>query len=403
MTTYQTGKNVQVMFKAQTTPGTLAASGAGATQLRASPASGMNLKKTAIQPTEFRSDGMTPNSRHGSRSAPGEYMADLIVGAFDLLFEAASRGTWLPSFTVLPADITSITTQAGPPSTITAASGSFIAKGVVKGDVIRLTGHSTAANNSKNLRVIGVTATVLTVSEPLITDAVADTTFTITVCKRLTQGNPPVRRAFTFEEYDQDIDASQVFDFARVAGMSFKFTPDATVQVTFKMLGVDMQVMTTSSAPYFTSPTVPAGIGLVCVDGKVRVGGTTDSLDFTSLTIDIDMGGFTQPVIGSVVSPDVFLNNAKISGTLEALRSDMTRVNYFLNETLLDITVLCVEPESEPKDFISFYFGATKAMGNDKQLGNDNAKIESMPIDIGIDQAGSGSSPSMFLISTSAP
>jgi hypothetical protein len=316
MTTYQTGKNVLVLYKSQTTAGTLATT-TGATGFRASPAAGMNLKKAPVQPTEFRSDGMTVISRHGSRSAPGDYMADLIVGAFDALLEAGARGTWLPSFTVLPADVTSITTQAGPPSTITGASGSFLTAGggIKKGDVIRLTGHSTAANNSKNLRVTNVTASVITVAESLVTDAVADTTFSIAVCKRLINGSPPVNRAFTFEEVDQDIDSSEVFDWARVAGITLKFVPDQTVQITFKMLGRDMQTFTGASSPYFTTYTMPAGVGLVVTDGKVYVNGA-DSFDFTSLEINLDLGGATQPVIGSDKSPDVFLNNAKISGTL---------------------------------------------------------------------------------------
>jgi hypothetical protein len=398
--TYQTGKNVLVAFKVESTFGTKPSAGS-ASVFRASPASGLGLRKGQIRPGEFRADGMTTQARHGSRSVEGTYEADLSLAFADALFEAVLRGTWLASFTITQATATSITTQA---NSITRAAGSWITDGARVGDVVRLSGFNTAANNNINLRVTALTATVMTVAETLVVDAAADTTFTLTVTKRLVMSNPPVARSFTFEEVFQDIDSSQIFKGCRICGITLKFTPDNTVMVTFKVVGQDEETGTGASSPYYTSPTVSANIPLVCVDGKIRVNGV-DAVDFSAFEITYDIGGATQGVIGALVSPDVFTNNAQVTASLTALRSDLTRLNLFINETIFDIHVMCVEPEAEPKDFMSFYFGNVKVMDAQKNIGNDNAFLETLPLVIGADEAGSavGHTSTMMQINSSAP
>jgi hypothetical protein len=399
MTTYQTGKNISVLYKKEVTLG-IAPAADGATQFRASPASGLSPAKASVMPTEFRPDGMTVQARHGSKSVAGDYLADLSVGTFDALLEAALRGTWFASFTITEADMTSITIPTT--STIVAAAGSWITKGVKVGDVVRLANFNTSADDAINLRVTAVTASTLTVAEALVVDAVADTSFTLTVCKRLVQGVPPVPASFTFEEHNQDIDASEYFVGVRISKMALKFAPDATVQVTFSCIGLDMDTVEGASAPLFTTPyTISTSVPLVCVDGKVRVNGA-DEVDFTAFDVTFDLKGATIPVIGSVISPDVFLNNAVITANLTALRSDLSRLGLFLAETTFAISVMCVEPMSEPKNFLSFFMGNALSMGNTKQIGQDNALIETIPVNIGIDQAGGAHANTMLLLSTSA-
>ena len=399
MPAYQTGRNKAVDLKVESTLGTPPGA-SGATRLRVAPSSGLTLKKATVLPTEFRADGMTVQARHGSKSVDGEYMMDLIVGAADALFEAGARGTWFPSFTYTNTTGTSVTAQAGPPSTFTFAAGSLITAGIKVGDIVRMNATGgPAGNNNRNLRVTAVTATLLTVAETLTLDATPRTTFTLTVLKRLVQGT--TSRSFTFEEKDLDASVSKQFVGCRIAKVMLSFKPDATVQVTFGLVGQDMNVISGGSYPYFTSPTVATGIGLVCSDGKVRVNGV-DSIDFTGLDITIDLGGATQPVIGSMISPDVFLNPAKITGQLTGLRSDLSRLGLFTAETQFEIGVLCVAPMSEPKDCVHFYFGNCKYMGQSDGMGQDNALIETLPINIGLDEAGGAHVSTMFLMSTSA-
>src|SRR3954471_5119546 len=187
---YQTGKNAYVAFKVEGTLGTKPAAG-GASIFRASPSAGLELKRASVMPTEYRSGGQTPQARLGSKSVDGAYSADLSAGTFDALFEALLRGTWLASFAITNATMTSVTTAGG--NTIVAAAGSWITQGLRVGDIIQLSGFTDAGNNGRNLRVIGLTATVITTAETdLINNAAADSSFSVQVLKRLVQGNPPV-------------------------------------------------------------------------------------------------------------------------------------------------------------------------------------------------------------------
>jgi hypothetical protein len=75
--------------------------------------------------------------------------------------------------------LTSITTTT---NTIVAASGSWITQGVKVGDMVVLTNHATAANNSLRLGVAAVTASTITIaSANLIATAVPDSAFTLTI------------------------------------------------------------------------------------------------------------------------------------------------------------------------------------------------------------------------------
>ena len=156
-TTYQTGKNIAVLYKVQAAKGT-AETGAGGYGLRVRPSAGLKLGKGIIQNEAIRGDGQTRRGRHGTRNVSGGLVSDLCVGEMDNPFEAYLRGTWSASFTITQTDVTSITTTT---TEIVGASGSWLTEGVRVGDMVKLTDHSTAANNSKWLRVLGVTASTI--------------------------------------------------------------------------------------------------------------------------------------------------------------------------------------------------------------------------------------------------
>ncbi|TIL83592.1 MAG: hypothetical protein E5Y76_02090, partial [Mesorhizobium sp.] len=93
---------------------------------------------------------MSTRGRHGLQKTAGAYISELSLGGFDDILEAVMRGTWSSAnLQLTQADFTSITTGA---NTIVFAAGSPISLGVKVGDVWRLTNHSSAANNSINLR-----------------------------------------------------------------------------------------------------------------------------------------------------------------------------------------------------------------------------------------------------------
>ena len=405
----QPGKLVRVAYKEmvdlQTAPGAT-----GAMVLVPNPGPGLKLSKTPILPNAIRADGLGLMARHGSISVAGSYPADLSVGGMDDLLEAGMRGDWAAALTITEATagLTSITTTA---TTIVAAAGSWITAGLRVGDVIRLTGNATTANNGKNFRIKTLTASTITLHrpvengvqvDPLVADAVADTAFTVTRLKKLTNNaTAPVRRLFRFEQYYAGIDASQIFDGCRIVGFTINGTPDGMATIEFQVLGAKMDVVEGSEAPYFTGFTTPTGDGLVFSDARISVGGE-DIAVATAFELNYTITAATTPVVGSQITPDVFDNDANLSGSFSLLRKDMENVKAFVDETEFELHVLLRMPGAEPQDCLSIFVPRIKFNDNDSPLGGDGAMIESAPWNSGQIRDVTGYDTGLLTMCTSA-
>jgi hypothetical protein len=391
----QSGKAVSVRYKAQSGLGT-PASGTGGFELPVAPSPGLTLAKVAINDPTIRADGLTLIGRHGSRSVTGSYEAPLRLNALNVPIGAVLRTTAVPTDTLDSADFTSITTTA---NTIVAASGDWRTMGVRKGMVIRLANSAQAGNNGRNLTVLNVTATDITTAETLVVDAVADTGADVILPRFYTSPAVPVDQYFTVEEYHVDIDASEVFTDCVFSSLAFSLQPDNTANVTIGVVGRNVSAETGSAAPVLTAPTQYTTRALVAIDAAIWVGGTRrvncSALDFT-----YDIGASTVPVIGSTISPDVFKNQATLSGSFSALRDSLADFEAFLDEDEVAISVTLIEPEAAPQDFVSLYIPLAKYTGNDAPLGSDNAMIEARPFTAGLADVG-GANPTMLLVSTS--
>lgn len=394
---YQTGQNVSVRYKVQSAKGS-PASGAGGKELPLVASPGLRLSKANITSPEVRSDGMKSIGRHGSRAVAGTYTAVLRVGALDELLEAGFRSTWTASDTITESDMTSITTTT---STIVAASGSWVTQGVKVGDVVVLTLHATAGNNSKNLLVTGVSALTLTVAgTPLTLNAVADTAFTLTVHKRLGQG--VTNRYFTFEEYHADIDYSETYTDCMVSSLAFAMQPNGTVQVTIGIVGINATVNNTGTAPVLTSPTQYDSANLVATDATILKDGVAIT-DLTGFSLNMDAAAQLLEVVGSVTSPDVFPNNTGVTGSISAPNSDLSWLSSFIAETELSFLIHMVEPESEPKSHVTLFLPLVKQMESpDDPLGGDGPMIGTMALEMGKKPVTTGYLATMVQVSTSA-
>lgn len=396
---FQTQSNIVIAYKPEVTFGTPVTGGSGY-QFRPNAGGGLSMSQAVINSNEIRSDGKSSIGRYGTKAVTGGYSADLSVGTFDPLFEAVMRSTWVAAvaITEATAGLTSITTTT---STIVASAGSWITAGVRVGDVIRLTGHATAANNSRNLRVTGVTASTITVAETLTADAVADSAFTVTILKKLSQGATPTRRSFTFEEYETDLDLSEQYVSCRVSSMRISGAPDSMAIVEFGIVGQTMNPLEVGTSPSLTSPTLTTTLGLTLSDASIRWGGS-DQAVLTAFDMVFDMNAAGQPVIGSKLTPDIFENNSTLSGTLSGVRQDLVNVTRATAETELEFHALLVEPESEPKDCISIFVPRIKIQVPAKGIGNGGAMIETFPFMTGTKGTATGYDDSMLTISTSA-
>jgi len=390
---FQSGKRVSVRYKVQSGLGS-PASGSGGKELPFAPSAGFSLAKVAIADPTVRSDGQTLIGRHGSRSVAGSYDAPLRLNALNELFEAVLRTTAVATTTLSAVSITTTT------STIVRGTGDWLTAGVRRGMVIRLSGHATAGNNDRNLTVTNVTTTTITVAETLILDAVADPA-DIILPRYYAQSATPTDRYFTVEEYHSDIDQSEVATDCVISSLAVSLQPDNTAMLTFGIVGRNETAEATGASPVLTSPTEYQTVAMVATDAALVVGGTP-ILNVSGLDFTYDLGAATVPVVGSVVSPDVFKNNATLEGSFSALRDDLTALSAFLDETEFGIVVTLVEPEAAPADFVSFYLPLCKYTGNDAPLGSDNAMIESRPFTAGkATAAQDGTIGTMLMVSTS--
>jgi hypothetical protein len=355
---YSENWNGYIAFKAQSAKGSQA-SGADAQILPTSGGAGGLLTKQAVESQIVRRDAQQLRGRHGSRRTAGSYTSELGIGRADPIWEALMRNAWSAADLVITeatAGLTSITTTA---NTIVAAAGSWITAGVRVGDVWRLTDHATAANNGRNLRITGVTATTLTVADTLVEDAVADTAFTMTRPGRvLINGAAGAlsKSYFTIEEHEYDLDASELYTDCRWSRGMISMQPDGMLNTEFGWTGTGQaEVVESGSAPHFTAPVEPTALSLAALEAVVRFG-TEDVADLTSFDFTMDL----QPVSPAVISatgyaPDVFLGVFLASLNMTFLRQDLQALADFDDETQLSLHLLASENETAPADFFSLH------------------------------------------------
>jgi hypothetical protein len=396
----QSAKNVTVAFKPEATFNTPPGA-TGGEFLRFTPSAGAQLQSATIRSNEQRADSLQTMGRNGSEQVTGTYTAEASVGSHDTLYEAVMRATWNAALVVTEATSggpDEITTEA---NAIVGANGSWIAAGLRVGDVIRLTGHSVPANNGRNLRVRAITATRLELYETLTVEATADTTFTITRGKKLSNPAAPVKRTFYVEQRNVDVDASQLFGGIRWTGLKVTGTPDGMAELEFTLLGASMTVVDGGDSPYFTAPTAYNSDPLVFADAKIGLAGADISVA-TAFEFTYAINAATQPVVGSKVSPDVFDNDVTLGGSFSMIREDFARVDAFRNEVEFPLHILLTEPVPEPKPYLSFYIPRCKYTGADAPLGGDGAMIETLPFQCGATAAASGVDATMLTICTAA-
>jgi hypothetical protein len=364
---YQTQSNAIVAYKAQTGLG-VPATGTGAQVLRVAGGTGGDLTKAATESNEVRYDGMRTRGRHGIQKTTGAWSGEASLGSFDIIAEAIMRDTMSAAdltITEVTAGLTSITTTAyvagtNTPATIVATAGSWITAGLKVGDIIRLTGHSATGNNNRNMRITGLTPTTITIGEQWLAAAAADAAFSIIrPGKKLIQsGTQLIKRYFTVEEYEIDIDQSMVMSDFVWGAMRVGMAPNGIITMDPSGIGTgQMSVNDTATSPVFTTPTPTTSLPLAVVDATIRIGGR-DMVDLTSFDLTMDISPMSPDVFGSgniKYGPDVFTGQMGIGINFTALRKDLQMLQDFIAETQYSISILAVENEAEPKSFLSIY------------------------------------------------
>lgn len=370
--TYQTQWNQYIAYKVQSALNT-AASGSGATVLPWTSGRGQGSTQ-AVQSRQIRRDGMAVRGRHGARRAQGSYPGEMQLANYDPIIEAVMRGTWGASVVTISNGTSGFTSAtiavSGSVVTVSAAATGAslltVSGGPKVGDVVVWASGVDAADRDRPLRLTGMTANTMTFAESLTTVAGPESTWAFDVPKKLI--NPPVgslvKRYFTIEEHEIDLDGSEIFEDAMWGQLEFSMQPNGMFMITPSWTGTGtMSVVSGGSAPYFTSPADPAAaVPIAAIDATIRFG-SGDLVDLTAFNLTVGIGLSTTDVISSgtnaaavtgTVSPDVFDGVMSVNASFTALRADLQRVSDALAETQLSASVL-LRPEGSTTDWFSIH------------------------------------------------
>lgn len=381
----QPGTNVSVRYKVESVYGT-PVTGAGSEELRIQPGQGLKMDRTLIEDPEVRSDGQRSMARLGSKTVTGTYPDTLSVGTFNTWIAALFRNTFVATSVKFTCDggaaHTSLAVTGQNTLTLVGSDSFITTHGVRVGDVIRL-GATVAGSDNVNAIAATVGANVITVLGTPWTNFTADSNATFTLMKKVTNGATLTRSSYTVEQYLTDLDESEQFAGCRVSSMKLTFSPNAVVKVEFGIVGQQMAILGTASAPGLTSPTQYTSIGLVAVDASFYLAGVAiATVTGGELMFDLNVAGID--VCGSTTTPDVWEGPMKVTGQLTAVRTALTgsHLARFLAETdNVELSLLFVEPGSVvPINFVHVFIPRLKYLGDVGSLGDVGPIVETIPV-----------------------
>lgn len=351
--TAATGVLKEVRYKKEATWNV--APGATAAQKLRRVTSTLNLQKDIFKSNEMRPELQVTGVRHGIRMTNGKLSGELSPGTYKDFFAASLRRLYVAITAITAASIT--IAGAGPTYTLTRAAGSFLTDGIKVGHVIRLSvGTFNAANINKNLVVVSLTATILTVIVLNGVALVAEgpiTSSTVTVIGKttFTPTTGHTDDSFWFEHWFSDIAQSEQFGGCQIDTVAVACPPDglATIDMGVKGAGI-----TTAQAAYFTTPTAATTTGLTAgVNGAILVNGVVQAL-VTGFNFTINGSYDPAKVIGNATIADLFPDMVDVSGQITAYFVDRTLPDLFINEQPASLVVVLSVDNTATSDFLCF-------------------------------------------------
>lgn len=338
----------------QSAKGTLALVGVGSIIRRES--STFELTKEAYTTeSEITSTQQITSSRHGVRTVNGKLTGILSPGTYSDPLSAVLRRDFaaVASLTALSITIAG----SGPTYTITRAAGDFLAGNIKIGMVVRLSaGAFNAANLNKNLLVIGVTATVLTVmvvnGVALVTEGpIASSTVSVPGKVTFTPTTGQTNIYHTVEELYPDVPFSERNQDVKFTQANLSLPGSGNAKIDFTAIGLNQ---TNSASAYFTAPTAETSTdSLVAASGVLMVNGVAQAT-ITDLSVNIDgKGTAADGVVGSDVRPDVFTGKVSVTGSFTCYFDGSAIPSLFLNETATSIVSALAAGTAANADFMT--------------------------------------------------
>lgn len=295
---------------------------------------------------ELESDEMLPGrhqaeSRTGTASVTGDLEGELSFGTFDMLIEAVMHGTW-SSKTL--ADVTLSAAEAD--SSFNDSDSGFVDAGFVVGDVIRVTGFATAANNGR-FKIASVAAGKITVTDlsgdPVtLADEAAGESVTIETDAVLKTGS--TRRKFAILKHNEDIGRWLIYRGCEVNTMALDCPLQGKIGITFSVIG------TKEEAYAFDPNTETLGeptttVMMSTFEGDLFEGGTGLN-HATALNLSLENGMEAIYRLFSRDAYDIKLGRISVSGSLSAYIEDNRLKDKYLGETKTALAITLTDGEN---------------------------------------------------------
>lgn len=361
------GINKIVSYKKQVGQGT-AASGSGGQKLRRETATFNNPKDT-FSANEINSHQQHTGDTHGVAKPQGT-----VSGVLSPKTYADFIGSVLRKDFAAVSSITGLTltiAASGDFWTVTRSTGDFLTGGIKIGDVVRLAGANLdAANVGKNLLVLGVTSTVLTVSTlngstMTAESAKASSTVALPGKKSLAPLTAHTNDFYTIEEWFTDIAKSRLYIDMKPSRIEIGLpaTGNATISVPF--VGIDANK---SSAQVLTTPTDETTTPILnATNGYVVLGsGRISIATSASITIDRQVQ-HGEATIGSKRVAGLVNGDLKVTGSFTQLYQNET--SAYDNETVTSLIFVVTENADPDAEFVTFVIPALKIMSDDTDDG----------------------------------
>jgi hypothetical protein len=362
------GISKQLSYKAQSALGT-AASGSGGQLLRRRTFVGTYSRDTYTS-DEIVSHQQSTGATAGIKRASATLSALLSCGTYQDLFANLLRKAWAATSALTGLSIT--VAGSGPTYTITRASGDFLTGGIKAGDVVRLTaGSFNAANLNKNLLVVSLTSTVLTV-RPLngvaLTAEGPISSATVTVPgKRLWVPDTGHTNTYlTIEEFYTDLTRSELYTDMKVASAAVNLPATGNAETTFNLVGLNR---TTSGTRSLSSPTAETSTSvLTAVNGGILINGVLTPLTGLQMTIDGTIAP-SDAEIGSDVASDLQKGRIMVSGSFTAKFTSNVLQALYENQTVIQLVAVISDGTAANADFISFSLPTIKLFSDNADDG----------------------------------
>jgi len=348
------GVNKRVTYRKEVTWGTPA--GATGAKVLRRVTSNFNLTKETYESNEIRTDYQVADMRHGIRAVNGSLSGELSPGSYSDFFQAvvARDFTAVTAITGLSVTIAA----SGTLFTVTRSTGSWLSDGVTVGNVLALTGAGlNIANQSNNILVVALTATIATVAVLSGTTLVAEgpiATVTATVRGKVTYAplSGHTDDAVTIEEWYGDIAQSEVYVGNKVGSIAVTLPTSGLVTTEISFQGRDRSIKGTSA--YHTTPTAANNNGIFSsVAGAMVVNGVPVGL-ITSADFTIERGIEAANVVGQNVAADMFTGSIRVNGNFSTYFQDATFRDYFDNESTISLVLALSTGTDKAADVMTF-------------------------------------------------